>query len=430
MKIRGKRVGRALICLALASVLAVLAFLLFGGRNAESLTVSEGLQHLADRTYVAASAKEGETILFDASFFDRAMMGGAVTGITVSELPDVTCGELMLGYGEVRVGQYIDRDNLSYLSFVPVQGAKSTGFSFLPQSESGDCGYTVRCFLNSTADVNCCPVGTGSVTAVSTHETLALNGTLFAEDPEGDALYFEVVSYPENGTLSLDMQTGEFSYLPTGDFCGEDSFWWRVQDANGAYAEPCEVQITVRELTTGYLFSDMSDTRLHSAALRVCEKGLMGGEKLGGKHYFHPERTLSRAAFVAILMEAAQIKCPDTEDTGFTDNDEIPRGMRAAIKYAKEQGWLGEDTVFRPQDAITRAEAAAIAAKVLGLAAPGYQDAVKDHAGIPVSVVDALYSAYEGGYLATGADGTLSYNTALTRGDAAMFFARVLEHKE
>ena len=282
MKIRGKRVGRALICLALASFLAVLAFWVFGTESAESLTVSAGLQHLADRSFVAASAKEGETISFDASFFDRAMMGSAVTGITVSGLPDITCGELKLGYGEVRVGQYIDRNNLAYLSFAPVQGAKSASFSFLPQSADGDCGYTVRCFLNSTADVNCCPVGTGSVTAVSTHETLALNGTLFAEDPEGDALFFEVVSYPENGTLSLDMQTGEFSYLPTGDFCGEDSFWWRVQDANGAYAEPCEVKITVRELTTGYLFSDMNDTRLHSAALRVCEKGLMGGEKLGG----------------------------------------------------------------------------------------------------------------------------------------------------
>jgi hypothetical protein len=68
-----------------------------------------------------------------------------------------------------------------------------------------------------------------------------------------------------------------------------------------------------------------------------------------------------------------------------------------------------------------------IATKVLGLSAPGYSDAVKDHAGIPVSVVDALYAAYEGGYLATSADGSLAYADALTRADAAVFFARVLE---
>jgi len=154
---------------------------------------------------------------------------------------------------------------------------------------------------------------------------------------------------------------------------------------------------------------------------------LLSGEILGGKHYFHPDRTLSRAAFVAILLQAAQIKVEDAEDTGFTDNADIPRGMRGAIKYAKEQGWLGEDTVFRPRDAITRGEAAAIAGKVLGLSAPGYGDTVKDHAGIPVSVVDALYAAYEGGYITTSADGSLLHAEALTRGDAAVFFARVLE---
>jgi hypothetical protein len=200
-----------------------------------------------------------------------------------------------------------------------------------------------------------------------------------------------------------------------------------VQDVYGAYSMPCAVKITVRELATGYLYSDIEDGNRHTCALTVSEKGLLTGEKVGGKHYFHPERALSRAAFVTILLEAAEIKVPDAEDTGYTDNADIPRGMRGAIKYAKEQGWLGEDTVFRPRDAVTRAEAAAIAAKVLQLSAPGYGDAVKDHARIPVSVVDALYAAYEGGYLATSAGGELLHAEALTRGDAAVFFARVLE---
>ena len=130
------------------------------------------------------------------------------------------------------------------------------------------------------------------------------------------------------------------------------------------------------------------------------------------------------------MLEAAEIKAEDAEDTGFTDNADIPRGMRGAVKYAKDKGWLGTDSVFRPHDAITRAEAASIAAKVLGLSAPGYGNAVKDHAGIPVSVVDALYAAYEGGYITTSADGSLSHASALTRGEAAVFFARILENKE
>ncbi len=429
MKKHKKRVWRLLFCAVLSLAVAGVAFLIFGMREAESVTVSAGLQHLADRAYVAASMKPGETLVLDADFFDQTMLGEDVAGITVTSLPDVTAGELKLGYGEVHVGQYINRENLSYLCYIPADGMEKASFSFLPHTASGACGYTLCCQLNITDGVNCCPVGTGSVTAVSTHATLSLTGTLTAEDPEGDALFFEVVSYPTHGTLSLDSASGQFSYLPTGNFSGEDSFTWRAQDANGGFSAPCEVKITVRELATGYLFSDLVDSRVHSAALLVSEKGLMSGEKMGGKHYFHPEKTLSRAAFVAILLEAAGVKCPDAEDTGYTDNADIPRGMRGAIKHAREQGWLGEDTVFRPHDAITRAEAASIAAKVLGLSAPGYKDAVKDHAGIPVSVVDALYAAYEGGYIGTMADGSIAHAAALSRGEAALFFARVCEAK-
>ena len=427
MKKHKQAVWRIAVCAGLAVAIAAGAFLIFGTGGVQSPNVSAGLQHLADRNYLAATAKTGEPITFDAAFFDNALQGDAVSAITVTALPDVTAGELLLGQGEVSVGQRINRENFSYLTYIPMNGVEKASFSFVPQTEKGDCAYALECQLLTLDRVNCCPVPTGSISAVSTHATLGVTGTLAAEDPEGDGLVFEVVAYPANGTLTLDAQTGDFSYRPTGNFHGEDSFRWRVQDVYGAYAEPCEVKVTVRELATGYLFSDVEDGNRHTCALLVSERGLMSGEKLGGKHYFHPDRALTRAAFVAILLEAAEIKAPEAEDTGFTDNADIPRGMRGAVKYAKEQGWLGEDTVFRPQDAITRAEAATIAAKALGLSAPGYGDTVKDHAGIPVSVVDALYAAYEGGYIATSADGALLHAEALTRGEAAVFFARVLE---
>lgn len=427
MKINKRKLWRYGVCAGLAVILAGSALLFFGRQGAASQTVSAGMQYLADGNYIAASAKTGEEIGFDAAFFDNAVKGEQVSAITVTALPDLTAGELLLGQGEVSVGQRIDRENLSYLRYIPTEGSRNADFCFVPQTSEGARSYELKCHLLQRAGVNCCPSAKGSVSAVSTHASLALTGTLSAEDADGDALYFEVVEYPANGTLTLDSKTGAFSYRPTGNFHGEDSFSWRVQDVWGAYSEQASVEITVRELTTGYLFSDIENNATHHAALLVGEKGLMSGEKMGGKHYFHPERGLSRGAFVAILLEAAEIKTPDAEDTGYTDNADIPRGMRGVIKYAKEQGWLGEDTVFRPHDAITRAEAAAIAAKVLGLSAPGYGDAVKDHAGIPVSVVDALYAALEGGYLQTSADGSLSHNAALTRGDAAVFFARVLE---
>lgn len=415
------------LCAAVAAGITGIAFWLFGTNVPQSPTISAGLQQLADDSYLAACAPVGQSISFTPEWFDQGMQGAKVTGITVTALPDVTNGELKLGYGEVCVGQRITRENLSYLCYAPCEGSTQSSFSFVPETAQGAVGYALTCRLLSTQGANCCPATTGSVTAVATYSTLALDGTLTAEDTDGDALYFEVVSYPENGTLTLNRETGHFSYLPTGDFAGSDSFVWRVMDENGAISENATVEVTVRTLSTGYLFSDIADNGVHAAALLIAEKGIMGGEMMGGKHYFRPEHTLSRAAFVAILLDAAQIQYPDAEDTGFTDDADIPRGMKGAIKHAREQGWLGEDTVFRPKDAITRAEAAAIASKVLGLSTPGYSNAVEDHESIPVSVVDALYSAYEGGYIETMADGTLSPTSALTRADAARFFSCVLE---
>ena len=417
-------------CAAVAALLTGVAFWIFGTvPTPTTQTVSAGVQYLADGTYMAASAPVGERITFSPAWFDGQLQGARVQGITLTALPEVTDGELKLGEGEVSVGQRIDRSDLSYLSFTPTEVGVQSSFSFVAHTREGEGGYELDCLLLQTGAQNCCPTAKGSVTAVTTHETLSVCGELEASDPEGDALYFEVVRYPENGTLHLNAETGYFTYQPVGDFSGEDSFSYRVQDACGAFSEAAEVKVSVASLTGGYLFSDIEEDGLHSAALTVAERGLLGGERVGGKHYFHPERRLTRAAFVCVLLRAAEIECDEAEDTGYTDNAEIPKGMRGAIKHARDEGWLGEDTAFRPGDAITRAEAAEIACRVLGLAAPGYSDAVEDHDAIPVGVVDAMYAALEGGYIQTMADGTLAHAAPLTRGDAALFFTRVLVGK-
>ncbi len=429
-KIKAKRrVLTAIACGIAAAGISVGAFLLFGERAAESATVSAGLQQLADDAYIACSAPVGESISFTPEWFDNALQGGAVSAITVTALPPATEGVLLLGHGEVTVGQTIPRETLAHLCFTANEGVRQSSFEFTPTTVSGSCGYSLRCSLSLTDAVNCCPTGSKTLTAVATHSTLTLTGTLSAEDPEGGALRYEITDYPANGTVFLDSVTGHFSYLPTGEFTGSDSFSWRAQDLQGAYSEPSTVEITVRALTTGYLFSDVADATVHSAALRMTEKGLMSGEAVGGKHYFRPHHALNRAAFVTVLLEAAEIECPPADSTGFTDDADIPAGMKGAIRYAKEQGWLGEDTAFRPGDPITRAEAAKIAAKVLALSAPGYSETVEDFQAIPVDAADALYAIYEGGYITTLADGTLAPAGELTRGDAAKFFARILDGK-
>ncbi len=424
-----KRVVAIALCGVMAAGASVGAFLLFGEREATSPLVSAGLQQYADDAYLACSAPAGQSVSFTAEWFDTTLQGGAVSAITVTALPPVTEGKLLLGHSEVQQGQVIAREVFSFLSFIPNEGVRESSFEFVPSTESGNCGYSLKCMLSLTDSVNCCPTGSKTVTAVSTHETLTLTGTLSAEDPEGEDLRFEILHYPTNGTIFLDSATGHFSYTPSKDFVGSDTFTWRAQDVRGGFSEPSTTEITVREMTTGYLFADVESSNLQSAALRVTEKGLMGGEAVGGKHYFHPDRALTRAAFVTVLMKAADIDFPEATQTGFADDADIPMGMKGAIKYAKEQGWLGEGDCFRPNDAITRAEAAKIAAAVLQLSAPGYNETVEDFQAIPVDAADALYAIYEGGYITTLSDGTIAPLGELTRGDAAKFFSKILDGK-
>lgn len=422
MKLKRKWVLTAATACAALALCACACVVLGTRREARSPVVSVGVQRVADTARLCLSAPVGESVRFDESCFDVALGGAPLSALTVTRLPDATAGELMLGYGEVSCSQTVLRENFSYLSFAPVSGEEAS-FCFLPVTKDGTCGYEVCCTLRFTEGQNGAPVGESA--ALQTHAGLALDGRLAASDPNGDALFFEAVSYPENGTLMLDGATGAFTYLPRAGFDGADTFTWRVQDENGAFGETREVALTVRPLVTGYYYADMEGHAAHSAALSVTERALMSGEMIGGKPYFHPERTLTRAAFVAMLLRAAEVECPATGSTGYTDDADIPPHMRGAVKVARERGWLGEDTVFRPHDAITRAEAARIAAGALGLTAPSYDEAVRDHDKIPVGTVDALYAVFEGGYLPVMSDGTLSPDTKLTRAEAAVMLAKV-----
>lgn len=424
-----KKVLFSALCLLLLVGCAAAAGLAFGKKKPDGAPFAASLQILADSTYTAACAPAGESICFSPEWFDGAA-GIRVSSVTLTALPPVTEGKLMLGHGETVIGQTVPRETLSYLCFIPADGVRKSSFSFAPTSKEGTLGFALDCHLSLTEGKNKKPEEKGAVTSVFTHTDLSLTGTLDAQDPEGDALYFEACAYPEHGTVQINAKSGSFTYTPDSGFEGEDCFTWRVQDEHGYFSGISAVKVTVRPLEQDWLFSDIEDNNVQNAAIRVSRAGVLGGEETGGKHYFHPKRTLTRAAFVAMLLDAAEISAPDAEDTGFSDDAEIPRGMKGAVRYAKDRGWLGDDAAFRPNDAVTRAEAAAIAAKVLGLSAPGYTESVRDFNEIPVDIADAIYALFEGGYITVSAEGKLAPAAAMTREDAARFFARILDGKE
>lgn len=99
----------------------------------------------------------------------------------------------------------------------------------------------------TVAAVNDPPVAVADSYTVNEDGTLTVDaaaGVLTNDtDVEGDAKTAEVVTNPAHGTLTLNAN-GSFTYTPTANYSGPDTFTYRAKDANGQ-SQPITVTITV-----------------------------------------------------------------------------------------------------------------------------------------------------------------------------------------
>src|SRR5690606_36077108 len=60
-----------------------------------------------------------------------------------------------------------------------------------------------------------------------------ISSQVVATDVDGDSLSYSLSGQPANGSVSLNLATGEFTYTPDASFNGSDSFVVQVSDGNG-----------------------------------------------------------------------------------------------------------------------------------------------------------------------------------------------------
>jgi Ca2+-binding RTX toxin-like protein len=89
--------------------------------------------------------------------------------------------------------------------------------------------------INFSVTPNRNPVVTTPV-AISGNEDTAIAGTLVASDPDGDVLGYALSTGPAKGTVTLNASTGAFTYTPTLNSNGADSFGIVVNDGKGGTA--------------------------------------------------------------------------------------------------------------------------------------------------------------------------------------------------
>lgn len=331
--------------------------------------LSPALEVLAEETDISLWHLAGETQSFSEECFLRGLNLSHLSSVRVTELPNPAEGILRLGKGSLQTGALLDASELSRLTFEATsEKVKNASFRF----EVNECGLDYTCRIYALDVQNASPELDGIPALYrknETHKNLPLTGKLYAVDPEGDRIIFEIATPPKYGSIAI--LGDHYTYLPFGDYIGEDSFSYVARDVYGNYSAALRVSLSVSAISENLAFADLSDPETQNAVLTLASAGIFGGTKLGSEVYFYPDREMTRAEFLVLAMSASGIgDLPVCEDTGFFDDAEIPSAMKPYVATAYRLGYLGGqvkggEVCFLPNDAITYGDAALLVSNIL-----------------------------------------------------------------
>ncbi|WP_269540004.1 tandem-95 repeat protein [Cerasicoccus fimbriatus] len=117
-------------------------------------------------------------------------------------------------------------------------------------------------FVIAVINVNDAPVATAAT--FTTAEDVALSDALSGSDDDGDELTFAVVDSPEHGLVVLNAD-GSFTYTPSENYFGEDSFTFTVDDG-AETSGVAAVSITVTPVNDAPAFSSSPITTVNEDA--------------------------------------------------------------------------------------------------------------------------------------------------------------------
>ena len=408
------------------------ASLNIGAKEPDAL-VSPALCVLAEQNSMAKAAIKGNNIRFDGDDFARNMNLSKVEQITITQLPPVTDGELRVGSTIVNAGQTASGSDLSLLSYTAKGDIATSSFRF----RVGNAPYDMTCKLYLLDRANYAPTLSSvpkTSLNVSTHRNITLYGTLPCYDPDGDPTQIEIVSYPTSGILILtDRQNGDYTFTPSANYSGKDSFTYVARDIYGNYSACATVSLTVEKPTSSVVYTDILDKPCYNAALTMTEAGIMSGTQIGNATYFYPDQTVSRAEFTVMAMNAIGItQESESAKTIFADDDEIPGYMKGYIAAAYELGYIKGVSVngklcFEGDRAITRAEAAVMLGNILNAATPTIAPVFKDAGEVPAWAASSMAAVNAMGIM-KAEGGSISPLSEVTRSDAAEILTSLMRY--
>lgn len=203
--------------------------------------------------------------------------------------------------------------------------------------------------------------------SVTAEKNKSVNGML-KYTAEIATVSFEITEQPTNGKVEITDYKGSFTYTPNKDFSGTDSFAFRIK-AGGEESNisRCTVNVTEQKDDTeelGFVYEDMRTHWGNYSAVKLVERDIVKGERIGKRYYFHPETNMRRldvAEYILAAMKADFDTVDKNETHIFEDSASLPEYVNEAGYLANKKGFLagvrdGEKVYFKPYEYINRAE--------------------------------------------------------------------------
>ena len=422
---------KKLTSLLLICAVTVTAILI--GAISVSAFLGPATQVVANDVNMIKTGLLGQKLTFNDSDFKSALCLTDFDTITITEIPASTEGTLLLNGRRVGKGRVIKRKNLATLVFTPAS-KDVTECSFKFTVDGYAAGAEIECIMKFIDKVNYAPKASDTENSASlkTQESIKVYGNLTAIDPEGDKLNYMIVSYPKRGVVELcNSETGRFSYTPKDGYTGNDNFSYVARDEYGNYSTLTSVTVKVNSRMCDTVYRDMEDREEYNAAVALTAMGIMDGRLIGDDTYFLPDENVSRAEFVTMAMKCAGIRV-DTTIAGsyFDDNSDIPTSLQGYIATAQRIGIINGDfsdgkLVFRPNDTITRYEAAKVLSSIIGISEDEETKVFAEDYNVPVWARAGVYTMCSLGIFTEADSATLS--NPLTRADTANYLYKMIE---
>ena len=295
--------------------------------------------------------------------------GEPLVGICITQLPQAQTGTVLLGSRVLQPGDILTAEQLAQMTFAPVRTEEDVDavVTYLPIYEGRvERPATMTIAVRGKED----KIPVAEDFSVETYKNLPNEGKLKASDPERMALTYSVIRQPRRGEVTIHAD-GTFTYTPKKNKVGVDSFTYTAADPSGNVSREATVTVRILKPADGARYTDTVDKSCRFEAEWLRNTGLFIGEKVGGEACFHPEKSVNKGEFLAMVMKMLEIPVEkQISYSGMAENapEWLKPYLAAAVRSGLMAGWPDSETgVFEAEAPVTGAEAAVMLQNALDL---------------------------------------------------------------